>query len=254
MGTTYDWSDITARLTRTLRLQTPAVGLQWIRTEEQLRAIPKVRIHDKHLPPCTIVSHAAQFNWTSACRAENVHANYCRGINGMFRRDEKWYSGEIFNGVWFSGPEGARAHNAALDCIPAEYVALVASPLAAGRIEPDVCLLYLNPSQAFLLLAGYQYDDYEKLTFTFVGESTCSDSWGRTFLTGKPSMALPCYADRKFAGVGENELRLTFTPAGLVRALEGAEALGRNGLRYPMASYSLTSDILDGLPKKYLEY
>ena len=80
----YDWNDITGRLTRLLRPQTTPVGMKWVRTEEDLRAIPKVRIHDKHLPPCTIVSHAAQFNWTSACRAENVHANYCRGINGMF--------------------------------------------------------------------------------------------------------------------------------------------------------------------------
>ena len=85
---TYDWGDLTARLTKMLRLQTPPVGMKWVRTERELHAIPKIRIHDKHLPPCTIVSHAAQFNWTSACRAENVHANYCRGINGMFQRDE----------------------------------------------------------------------------------------------------------------------------------------------------------------------
>ena len=251
---TYDWGDITARLTKMLRLQTPPVGMKWIRTEEELYAIPKVRIHDKHLPPCTIVSHAAQFNWTSACRIENIHANYCRGINGMFRRDEKWYSGEMFNQVWFSNLEASKAHNRALDCMPPEYIALVASPLTAGRIAPDVCVLYTNSSQAFILFAGYQFEEYEKLEFTFVGESTCSDSWVRTFLTGKPALALPCYADKKFAGVGENDLRLTFTPAGLVRALAGVEGMFKNGLRYPIASYSLTSDILDGLPKHYMEF
>ena len=94
----------------------------------------------------------------------------------------------------------------------------------------------------------------DKLEFTFVGESTCSDSWVRTFLTGKPALALPCYADKKFAGLGENDLRLTFTPAGLVRTLEGVEGMFRNGLRYPIVSYRLTSDILDGLPKHYMEF
>ena len=138
--------------------------------------------------------------------------------------------------------------------MPPEYIALVASPLAAERLEPGVCVLYTNSSQAFILLAGYQFEKYEKLEFTFVGESTCSDSWVRTFLTGKPALALPCYADKKFAGLGENDLRLTFTPAGLVRALEGVEGMFRNGLRYPIASYSLTSDILDGLPKHYMEF
>ena len=250
----YDWNDIVSRLTRVLRLSSTPVGMKWITTEEELQAIPKVRVHDKHLPPCTIVSHAAQFNWTSACRSENVHADYCRGINGMFERDEKWYSGEMFNNVWFNNLGASKAHNRALDCVPARYIALVASPLTAGRIEPDVCVLYTNASQAFLLFAGYQYETYEKLDFSFVGESTCADSWCRTFNTGKPSMALPCYADQKFAGVNPNDLRLTFTPEGLVRALEGAEGLFKNGLRYPVASYSLTRDILDGLPPHYLEF
>ena len=251
---TYDWNEIVARLSKMLRLSTPPVGMKWIRTEEELQAIPKVRIHDKHLPPCTVVSHAAQFNWTSACKFENIHANYCRGINGMFQPDEKWYSGEMFNQVWFNNLEASKAHNRALNCVPAEYIALVASPLTAGRIDPDVCVLYTNASQAFLLFSGYQFEKYEKLDFTFVGESTCSDSWTRTFLTGKPSMALPCFADSKFAGVGATELRLTFTPEGLVRALEGVEGLFKIGLRYPIASYSLTSDILAGLPKHYLEF
>lgn len=250
----YDWKEITEQLTSLLRLQTPPVAMKWIKTEEELNSIPKVRIHQKHLPPCTIVGHAAQFNWTSACRFENVHANYCRGINGMFERDEKWYSGEMFNGVWFNNLEASKAHNQALNCIPPKYIALVASPLVSGRIEPDVCVLFMSPAQAFLFFAGYQFEHYEKLDFTFVGESTCSDSWVRTFLTGKPSMALPCYADKKFAGMGENELRVTLTAKGLVQAVNGLQGLYKNGLRYPIASYSLNSDILDGLPKSYLEF
>ncbi len=251
----YDWEDISKRLNKTLRIAAPPVGIKWIKTEEELKAIPKVRIHDKRYAPCTVVSQAAQFGWTAACKCENVHANYCRGIHGMFERDEKWYSGGMFNKVWFENIEASKAHNVALECVPADYIALVASPVTAGRIEePDVCVLYISSSQAFMLFAGYQYKNYEKLEFSFVGESTCSDSWTHTFLTGKPGLALPCFADKKFAGVGEWELRVTFTPDGLVRALEGAEAMSKNGLRYPIASYSLTTDMLDGLPPHYLEF
>lgn len=249
-----NWEPIVENLTALLRLQAPPVALKWIRTEEELNAIPKLRIHKKHLPPCTVVSHAVQFNWTSACLSRNVHMDYCRAINGMTERDERWYSGEVFQNVWFQNPESAEAHNRALECIPPDYIAMIASPLAANRIDPDVCVLYLCPTQAFLLLAGYQSERYEKLEFSFVGESTCSDSWCKTFLTGKPGLALPCYADKKFAGVGDNELRVTLTPEGLARAVDGLQHLRRSGLRYPIASYSLTSDILEGLPKHYLDF
>lgn len=251
----YNWEDIVSRLEKMLRIMSNPVGLKWVKTEEELKAIPKVRIHEKHFAPCTVVAQAAQFGWTAACKAGNVHANYCRGIHGMFARDEKWYSGEMFDKVWFSNIEASKAHNEALECLPADYIAIVASPLNAGRIEePDVCVLYTTSSQAFMLFSGYQYEKYEKLDFTFVGESTCSDSWTHTYLTGKPGLALPCFADKKFAGIGESDLRLTFTPDGLVRAIEGVEAMYKNGLRYPIASYSLTTDMLAGLPPHYLEF
>ena len=250
----YDWQTIVPELIQLLRIQTSPVAMKWIESDEELSRIPKLRLHKKHLPPCTIVSQAAQFNWTTACLSENVHANYCRGINGMFERDEKWYSGGMFNNVWFNNLKASQSHNQALNCVPAKYIAIAASPLISGRLDPDVIVIYANPAQTFLLLAGYQFENYEKLEFTFVGESTCSDSWTRTFLTGKPSMALPCYADRKFAGMGENDLRITFKPQDFVRAVNGLKGLYKNGLRYPIASYSLTSDILDGLPRHYLEY
>ena len=73
-----------------------------------------------------------------------------------------------------------------------------------------------------------------------MGESTCSDSWVRTFLTGKPAMALPCYADKKFAGVGENDLRRhRILRQAWSRAVEGLEGLYKSGLRYPIGSYQV---------------
>lgn len=249
-----DWKEITAQLTSLLRLEAPPVAMKWIRTEEELAAIPKVRIHEKHMPPCTIVSHAAQFNWTSACKAENIHANYCRGINGMFARDEKWYSGEMFNNVWFDNLEASKAHNRELECVPAEYIAVVASPLASGRIEPDVVVLHVTPARAFLLLSALQMHDYERFAFSFSGESTCSDCWCKTFNTGKVGLGLPCYADKKFADMSDTDVRISMTPADAVKAAENLQKLSKNGLRYPIASYSLTSDILAGLPPHYLEF
>ena len=67
-------------------------------------------------------------------------------------------------------------------------------------------------------------------------------------------MALPSFADRKFGACGEWELRVTMTPEDLVKALDGVEALSKNGLRYPIASYSLTTDMMAGLPPQYSGY
>ena len=253
MGT-YDWTQISADLKRYLHLMYTPVGMKWIATEEELNAIPKVRIHEKHYAPCMVVGHAFQFGWTSACKPENIHNNYCRGVHGLVERDEEWYSGKVFVGVWYGNSEAARGHHAALNCVDSKYCAVVASPIDAGRIEPDVIIMNISPSQAFMLFAAYQFDNYEKLEFTFTGESTCSDSWTRTFMTGKPSLALPCFADCKFSGVGEWELRVTLTPDDVLRCLDGLGKMFKNGLRHPIAPSSLTTDITEGLPASYLKF
>ena len=251
----YNWKDICRRLTDRLFIPCRPVAVQYSERREDLEAIEKIRIPTKTYPPCVVINQAAQFGWTAACVPEHIHANYCRGIHGMFQRDERWYSGKIFEGAWFDDVEQARAHHAALSCMPAKYAGMAATPLLSGRLpNPDVCILYLNPAQAFLLLSAYQFDHYEKLNFTFVGESTCSDSWVATILTGKPKLSLPCAADQKFASVSANYVLVSMKPYDLVNAIESLDKLYKNGLRYPMASHSLTTDIIPGLPKHYLEY
>ncbi len=251
----YDWKDICRRVTDRLGINRRPVGVKYFEDLETLEAVEKIRIPSKTYPPCVVINQAVQFGWTAACIPEHIHADYCRGIHGMFQRDERWHSGEIFMGAWFDDTVQAKAHHTALTCLPAKYVGMAASPLLSGRLpDPDVCVLYMNPAQAFLLLSAWQFDRYEKLEFTFVGESTCSDSWISTMLTGKPKISLPCAADQKFAGVHEEHLLVSMKPEDLVRAVASLDKLYKNGLRYPMASHSLTTDIIPGLPKLYLEY
>ena len=65
---------------------------------------------------------------------------------------------------------------------------------------------------------------------------------------------IPSFADRKFGGLKDEELVISMKPTDLVRAVNGVEQLFKNGLRYPIAPYSLTTDMIDGLPKSYLEF
>lgn len=251
----YDWKSICGQLTEKLRLRLLPVGLKYFESREELEAVEKIRMPKQTFAPCMIINQAAQFGWTAACVPEHIHANYCRGIHGMFERDEKWFSGKMFEGAWFDEAAEAKKHHAALACLPCKYAGFAAAPLARGRIqEPDVCILYMNPSQAFLLLCAYQFDGFEKLDFTFSGESTCADSWVSTMLTGKPKISLPCYADRKFADMREEDLLVSMKPEDLCRAVEGLGKLHKNGLRYPMVSNSLTTDMIGGLPASYIGF
>ena len=87
--------------------------------------------------------------------------------------------------------------------------------------------------------------------FNIVGESACADSWGRALATGEPSVSIPCYAERKFGGVQDDELLIALPPSYLPGVVEGLEALSRNGLRYPIPNHGLDVSPLKSMAKSY---
>jgi uncharacterized protein (DUF169 family) len=140
-----------------------------------------------------------------------------------------------------------------MDVVPyGRYRALVVSPLAAGRLDPpDVCLLYATPGQMIMFVSGLQWSGYSKLEFGCVGESACADSWGRALATRRPSLSVPCFAERRYGGVLDDELLMALPPAYLPKAIAGLEHLSRNGLRYPIPQYGIQSDARAGLGVSY---
>jgi uncharacterized protein (DUF169 family) len=142
-----------------------------------------------------------------------------------------------------------------MDVVPhGTYEAMAVSPLASGRLDPpDVCLIYATPAQMIILINGLQWAGYQKLAMGCVGESACADSWGRALATGEPSVSIPCYAERRYGGVMEDELLMATPPEFLPKAIEGMDALSRNGLRYPIPQYGITNDVRAGMLGSYAD-
>jgi uncharacterized protein (DUF169 family) len=156
-------------------------------------------------------------------------------------------------GVWFKTLEDAAAHQEAMDVVPyGRYRAMAVSPLTAGRLNPpDVCLIYGTPGQMIFFINGLQWSGYRKLTMTSVGESACADSWGRALRSGEPALTIPCYAERRYGGVADDEMLMAIPPHFLPKVVEGLAALHRNGLRYPVPPYGIQSDAGAGLAVSY---
>ena len=126
--------------------------------------------------------------------------------------------------------EDARARQEALCVVPyGRYEAMAVSPLASGRLDPpDICLVYATPGQMIILINGLQYTGYKKFEWGVVGETACADSWGRALATGEPSLSLPCFAERRYGGVPDEEMLMALSPTHLAKAIVGMKALAKN--------------------------
>jgi uncharacterized protein (DUF169 family) len=248
-----DLAGLVADLNSLLRLKTTVIGMKLFTRTADMEAIPKIRRPNAVHTTDQIVSMAARLGWTVGITADDLVGAQCRAVIGLAPQDEKWLAGENYVGVWHGTAEDARKRQEALDVVPfGHYQALAVSPLASGRLDPpDICLVYATPGQMIILINGLQYTGYKKFEWGVVGETACADSWGRALKSGEPSLSLPCYAERRYGGVPDEEMLMALKPEHLAKAVVGMKALAKNGLRYPIPPYGIQSDVRAGMGVSY---
>ena len=250
----YDWPALVDDLNRLLRLKTTPIGMKMFATAGEMAAIPKIRRPNGTVHTTDqIVAQAARLGWTVGITNDDLVGAQCGAVIGLHPRDEQWLSGKNMAGVWFETIEDSAAHQAAMQTVPfGRYEAMAVSPLTSGRLDPpDICLVYATPGQMIILINGLQWSGYKKFEWSVVGESACADSWGRALATGEPSLAIPCFAERRYGGVLDDELLMALPPKYLPRAIAGMKRLAGNGLRYPIPQYGIQSDARAGLAVSY---
>ena len=252
---TYDWAALVAELNQLLKLKTTPIGMKMFATRAEMEAVPKIRRPGAIHTTDQIVAQAARLGWTVGITNEDLVGAQCGAVIGLHPPDDKWLSGKNMAGVWFETIEDSAGHQAAMDCVPyGSFEAMAVSPLTSGRLDPpDICLIYATPGQMIILINGLQWSGYKKFEWSVVGESACADSWGRALKTGEPSLAIPCFAERRYGGVLDDELLMAMPPKYLPRAIAGMKRLAGNGLRYPIPQYGIQSDARAGLSVSYGE-
>lgn len=249
----HDWRALVAELNALLKLRTTIVGMKLYERVEDMEAIPRLRRPQAVHTTDQVVGMAARLGWTVGITGDDLVANQCRAVVGLGPQDEAFRAGREFVGVWHATPEDARRRQEALTVVPhGRYRALVVSPLEAGRLDPpDICLIYATPGQMILFINGLQWQGYRRFDWSVVGETACADSWGRALATGEPSLSLPCFAERRYGGVPDDEMLMALPPRFLPIAIEGLKALAKNGIRYPIAPYGVQVDARAGLAASY---
>ncbi len=249
----FDFKDIVNSLSQFLRIRTMPIGMKLFEAIEEMEAIERIRRPNAIHTTDQIVGMAARNGWTVGITAEDLVGAQCKTVIGLSPRDEEWLSGDRMSGVWYADHENASAHQHAMDVVPfGKYQAMAVSPLVSGRLSPpDICLIYATPAQMILFINGLQWTGYKKLEWGCVGESSCADSWGRALSTGEPSLSIPCFAERRYGGVMEDELLMAIPPTYLPKVIEGLKQLSANGLRYPIAQYGVNNDVRAGMGVSY---
>ena len=251
---TTDWAKLAGDLERLLRLRNPPFGMKLFERRADMEAIPRIRRPEAVHTLDQIVAQAARLGWTVGVTAENLVGAQCRAVVGLGgAKDAAWLSGQHMAGVWFETAEDAGAHQRAMHCVAdGQYEALAVAPLANGRLDlPDIVMFYATPGAMIYFINGLQWSGYKRFDWSVVGESACADSWGRALKTREPSLSIPCFAERRYGGVLDDEMLMALPPEQLAQGITGMAELAKNGFRYPFAPYGIQQDVRAGMAVSY---
>jgi uncharacterized protein (DUF169 family) len=249
-----DLAKLSADLERVLKLRNPPFAMKMFERRGDMEAIEKIRRPKSVHTLDQVVGQAARLGWTVGITTEDLVGDQCRAVVGLGNaKTDQWRSGKATVGVWHGTLEDAGARQNALACVPdGKYEALAVSPLASGRLNPpDIALFYATPGAMMYFINGLQYLGYKRFDWSVVGETACADSWGRALTTQTPSLSIPCFAERRYGGVLDDEMLMALPPAYIDKALKGMASLAKNGLRYPFPQYGIQMDVRDGMAKSY---
>jgi uncharacterized protein (DUF169 family) len=251
-----DWAEIAGELERLLKLRTIPFGMKLFEDRAEMEAIPRIR-RPQHVHTLDqVVGQASRLGWTVGVTSEDLVGAQCRAVVGLgAAKTDDWRSGRQMTGVWYETQADAAAHQAAMHCVPdGRYEALAVGPLSSGKLgTPDIALFYATPGAMIYFINGLQWAGYKRFDWSVVGESACADSWGRALSKREPSLSIPCFAERRYGGVLDDEMLMATPPEHLEKAIEGMKALAKNGFRYPFPQYGVQQDVRAGMAVSYGE-
>src|SRR5260370_34339338 len=250
----HGWGAVVADLEQLLKLRSIPFAMKLYERREDMEAIPRIRRPQSVHTLGQVVGQASRLGWTVGITTDDLVGAQCRAVVGLgSAKTDEWKSGKHMTGVWYSTLEDASAHQGAMHCVPdGRYEALVVAPLSSGKLDPpDIALFYATPGAMIYFINGLQCAGYKRFDWSVVAESACADSWGRALKTRTPSLSIPCFAERRYGGVLDDEMLMALPPDYLAKAIAGMEALSKNGLRYPFPQYGIQQDVRAGMAVSY---
>ena len=248
------WEKLVRRLEALLRLKTFPVAIKLLEDSEELSKNRWVRRPDKRLTLCQLISIVRTFDWTVGVTADDLNLQCASivGLVGFNDLPEEIKDGTFRSLVWCNNKQDGEKFEAAIQRIPSgKYRAVLIAPLVYSASDPDMVLIYANPAQMILVINALQFENYERLQFFCVGESSCSDAIARCYLSGNPSLTIPCYGERRFGHAQDDELVMALSPGDVEKVEKNLEELYKRGICYPVPYAGAQVDVSSVMPPGY---
>lgn len=226
-----------------LKTKGSPIGVKFLEKKEELREIGVMELED-NLALCQVMKLAAVYEKTRGAHFGNIDSCVIGSdIMGFGTPPEdlkqRWVEGFAYTNERFD------ELSKQVEKMPQKkYEAAIFAPLKEferlGQ-KPDAVIMFVNSSQAYLLLSGYFDATGKKIKSEFNGHAACEII--PAIVNGKsPWMTIPCGGARSVADSQDDEIWMGMTIEELEKSIKRLESIG---FKYPPAINQMTMSKLN---------
>jgi len=226
MAEIIDWSKVRIELIDVLRMRTDPVGVRLLRNSEL--AVPSdVRpLGTTAVCQMIAISRYGRENGIVMTSVEGLKCLWASTCLGMTRSPDRLAHGEL-NRAFVKDETAGKALQDKIFAIGNDsriYGGIVTAPLDLFPGEPDVIVLYLTAGQALKVLLGLSYEKGEVVENPITGQAAVCQSIARAMTTGRMILEIPCFGDRTYGLVQDDELVIVVPASKVKQILEGMKS------------------------------
>jgi len=218
-----DWKKVRNDLIEVLRMRTDPVGVRLLKGSE-LAVLSDVRtLRTTAVCQMIAISRYGRENGIVIASVEGLKCLWATVCLGMTRSPDRLVHGDLNRAFVKDEIAGKKLQDMifAIGNNSKVYDGIVTAPLDLFPGEPDAIILYLTAGQALKVLLGLSYEKGEVVENPITGQAAVCQSIARAMTTGRMILEIPCFGDRTYGLVQEDELVIVVPASKAKQVLEG---------------------------------
>ena len=223
MAEIIDWRKIRSGLIETLRMRTDPVGVRLMNGPE-LAGLSDVRsLETTAVCQMIAISRYGRENGIVVSSVEGQKCLWACTCLGMAKSPDRLVRGHL-NRAFVKNEAAGKGLQDKIFAIGNEsriYDGIMTAPLDLFPGEPDAIVLYVTAGQALKVLLGLSYEKGEVVENPITGQAAVCQSIAREVTTGMMILEIPCFGDRTYGLVQDDELVIVIPASKVKQVLEG---------------------------------
>ncbi len=223
MASIINWRKVRNELVEVLRMRTDPVGVRLLDGSEHADPSDVRSLTTTAVCQMIAISRYGRENGIVETSVDGLKCLWATTCLGMTRSPDRLINGDL-NRAFVKDEAAGKGLQEKIFAIGNDsriHKGVMTAPLDLFPGEPDAVVLYLTAGQALKVLLGLSFEKGEVVENPITGQAAVCQSIARAVTSGRMILEIPCFGDRTYGLVQDDELVIVIPASKVGQVLAG---------------------------------